>query len=58
LAEVPQTDHGVGEGFERVVQITDVFEAKQQAFKFILPSEHALNRIESFFKNPHICKTK
>ena len=54
MAEVPQIDHGVSERFERVVQMTDAFEAKQQAFKFILPSEHSLDGIEAFFKNRSI----
>jgi len=54
LAEVPQIYHGVSERFERVMQITDVFKSKQQAFELIFPSEHPLDGIESFFKNMRI----
>jgi hypothetical protein len=54
LAEVPQIDHCVSERFESVVQIADVFETKQQAFKFILPRKHALDGFKTFFKNQGI----
>jgi hypothetical protein len=37
-AAVPQIDHRVGKSFERVVDLTQVLEAKQQAAEFVLLS--------------------
>ena len=50
-AEMPQIDHRIGQGFERVVQRTDAFEAQQQAPEFIFPGEHALDGAETLFED-------
>jgi hypothetical protein len=51
LAEMPQIDHRVCQGFERVVQLTDTLESKQQAFEFVFPGEKPLDGIEPLFEN-------
>ena len=48
---MPKVDHGIGEGFEGVMQLTEALEAKQQAAKFVFPPKHPLNGIKSLIEN-------
>ena len=50
-AEVPQVDHRVRQGLERIVQLADAIEAIEQAPAFVLPGKHPFNGVEAFFKN-------
>ena len=50
LAEVPQIDHRVGDGFERVVQFADALETKQQSLELVFPAEDPLNGVESLLE--------
>ena len=43
-AEVPQVDHRVGQGLERVVQLTDAIEANEQALERLNLSSQANTR--------------
>lgn len=51
VVEMPQIDHRIGQGFERVVQRTDAFEAQQQAPEFIFPGKHALDGAKALFED-------
>jgi len=51
---MPQIDHRVGEGFERVVQRTDALEAQQQTLELVFPGEHALDGAKALFKDGEI----
>ena len=51
LAKVPQVDHRVCENFEGIMQLTYAFKPKQQATELVLPTKHALDRVESLFEN-------
>ena len=51
LAKVPQVDHRVCENFEGIMQRTYAFKPKQQTTELILPTKHALDRIEPLFEN-------
>ena len=51
LAVVPEIDHCVGEGLERVMHPADAFEAQQEPAEFVLPGEHALDRPEALFED-------
>src|ERR1700693_2762141 len=51
LAVVPEIDHRIGEGLERVVQPTDAFEAKQQPAELVLPSKYPLDRAEALLED-------
>src|ERR1700686_5539816 len=53
-AVVPQIDHRVGKRLEGVVHGTDALEAQQQAAKFVLPGEHALDGTESLIENGRV----
>ena len=53
-AEVPEVDHRIGEGLERVVQLTDAIKANEQALEFVFPSKHPLDGAEPFFKDGRI----
>jgi len=50
-AEMPQIDHRIGQGFERIVQRADALEAQQQAPEFIFPGEHALDGAKALFED-------
>ena len=54
LAEVPQVDHRIGQGFEGVLQLAEAIEPKQQASKFIFPAKYPLDGIEPLFKNGRV----
>ena len=47
-AEMPQVDHRVGQGFERVVQFADTLEAQQQAMELVFPGEEPLDGAKAF----------
>lgn len=49
-AEMPQVDHRVGQGFERVVQFADALEAQQQATELVFPGEDPLDGAKAFFE--------
>jgi hypothetical protein len=48
---MPQIGHRIGQGFERVVQRTEAFEAQQQAPELVFPGKHALDGAKAFVKN-------
>jgi len=48
---MPQVDHRIGQGLERVMQRTDAFEAQQQAPELVFPGKHALDGAETLFKD-------
>jgi len=48
---MPQIDHRVGEGFERVVQRTEALEAQQQTLELVFPGEHALDGAKALFED-------
>ncbi len=48
---MPKIDHRVCQAFQGIVQFADPLKSQQQALKFILPSEDALNGIESLLEN-------
>ncbi len=50
VAEMPQVDHRVGQGFERVVQYADPIEAQQQATELVFPGEDPLDGAKAFFE--------
>src|SRR3984957_6595309 len=54
LAVVPEIDHRIGEGLERVVQPTDAFEAKQQPAELVLPSKYPLDRAEALLEDDRL----
>ena len=51
LAKVPQVNHRIGQCLERVMQLAEAIESKQQAPELIFPAKHPLNGIEPLFKN-------
>lgn len=51
LAEVPQVNHRIGQCLERVMQLAEAIESKQQAPELIFPAKHPLNGIEPRLKN-------
>ena len=51
---MPQIDHRIGQRLERVVHLTDVFEAQQQTAKLILPGEDALNGPEALVEDGRV----
>ncbi len=51
LAEVAQIDHRISQGLERVVQLTEAIESKQQAPELVFPAKHTLNGMEPLFEN-------
>jgi hypothetical protein len=55
-AEVAEIDHCIGEGLERVVQLTEAFEPEQQVAKFVLPAKHTLNGVEPFLEDRQVEK--
>ena len=50
-AEMPQVDHRVGQGFERVVQFADALEAQQQATELVFPGEDPLDGAKALFED-------
>ena len=48
---MPQVDHRISQSFKCVVQLAQAFEPQQQTPELILPSEHALDGVETLFKN-------
>ena len=50
-AEMPQVDHCVGQGLERVVQRADALESKQQSAKLVFPSEHPFDGAKPLLEN-------
>jgi hypothetical protein len=48
---VPEIDHRVREGLERVVHPADALEAQQQPAELVLPSKHPLDRTEALFED-------
>jgi len=53
-AVVPKIDHRVSQRLERIVQVTEAFEAHQQAAEFIFPGEHPLDGPEALLENGRI----
>ena len=51
MAEVPQVDHRIGQGFKCVVQWAEACEPKQQAPALVFPAEQPLDRIEPLFED-------
>src|ERR1700710_2446965 len=51
LAVVPEIDHRVGEGLERIVQPADALEAQQQPAELVLPGKHPLDRPEALLED-------
>ena len=49
-----QVDHRIGERLERVVHVTDAFEAQQQTAEFIFPGKDALDGPEAFLEDGRI----
>ncbi len=50
-AEMPQVDHRIGQGLERVMQRTEALETQQQAPEFIFPGKHALDGAKTLFED-------
>jgi hypothetical protein len=50
LAEVPQVDNRIGQGFESVMQLTYPLKPEEKAAELILPAKHPLDRIEPLFE--------
>jgi len=48
---MPQVDHRIGQGLERVMQLAEALESKEQPAKLIFPAEHPLDGIEAFLEN-------
>src|ERR1700733_7220453 len=48
---MPEIDHRVGEGLERVVQPADALEAQQQPAEFVFPGKYPLNRPEALLED-------
>ncbi len=51
LAEMPQIDHRVRQGFQGIVQLADPLETHQQTPKLILPREDSLDSLKPFLNN-------
>jgi len=51
---VAQVDHRKGERLERVVHVTDAFEAQQQTAKLVLPGKDAFNSPEALLEDSRI----
>ena len=56
LAEMPQIDHRICQGFECVVQLTEAIEPKQQAPELVFPAKHTLDSMEPLFENGRVEK--
>lgn len=50
-AVVAQIDHRIGKRLERVVHVTDAFEAQQQPAELVFLGEHALDGAKAFVEN-------
>jgi hypothetical protein len=51
---VPQINHRVGESFERVVDLTQVLEAKQQAAELVLPGKDTFDGPKALLEDSRI----
>src|SRR3978361_2204481 len=51
LAIVPEIDHRVGEGFDRVVEPSDALEAQQQPAELVFPGKDPLNYPEPLLED-------
>ena len=51
LAVVPEIDHCVSEGLERVMHPADAFEAQQEPAELVLPGKYSLDRPKALFED-------
>src|SRR4051812_40103573 len=54
LAVMPEIDHRIGQGLERVVQPTEPIKAQQQAPELVFPGEHPFDRLEPLVENHRV----
>jgi hypothetical protein len=54
LAEMPEIDHRVRQGFQGVVQLAEPLETHQQTPKLILPGEDSLDGVKAFLNNGEV----
>lgn len=51
---MPQIDHRVGDGFQRIVQFADALETQQQSLELVFPTEDSLNGVEALFEDGEV----